>query len=274
MKPSNFIFVAHDFSTASRNSLNAAAQIALKKNLKLFVYHVVSAAVITDAQVPYTSSIEIDVKKATTLLRRGVTYLKKKFPGLSIAFEVDYGYLIPTLQGKIEEINPLLAVFGVKKRSGLDKVIFGDVCTSMIGKLKCPTLVVPQRFKTVDFNHIVYGWDGKNLEVRPLSVLKSLIPAENSDITAVNVSHYDDTVLKNAANYRMALRKYFPDTDTSLEMVQGLDKETEFEKAVKKLHPDVLVIYAHHYNLWQSIFHKRFSRFAVRFSHCPVLVVS
>lgn len=274
MKPNKIIFAAHDFSQSSKNSLEIAAALAQKTGSKLFIYHVVSASVLADSETVYTYSPDLDIKKASALLRRGITYLKKKFAGVAIAFEVDYGFLVPTMSNKVEELNPWLSVFGVKKRTGMDKVIFGDTSTTLIGKLKSPMLVVPLNYKSLKLNSLVYGWDGKSVEVHQLSVLKDMLGFDHSNVTALNVSHYDEQVEKNAASFKFALKKMLPNQHTDLKQILGLDKEVEFEKAVKNMKPDVLVIYAHHYSLWQSIFHKRFSRYALKFSQSPVLVVS
>ena len=274
MKPNKIVFAAHDFSQSSRNSLEVAAAIAQKTGSKLFIYHVVSSSVLADSETVYTYSPDLDIKKASALLRRGITYLKKKFVGVPIAFEVDFGFLVPMMTSKIEELNPWLTVLGVKKRTGMDKVIFGDTCTTLIGKVKSPMLVIPLNYKSLKLNTAVYGWDGKSAEVHQLNALKEMMGDDQTYLTALNVSHYDETVDKNAAAFKFALKKMFPNQHTDLKQVMGLDREVEFEKAVKKMKPDVLVVYAHHYSVWQNIFHKRFSRYALKFSQSPVLVVA
>lgn len=274
MKPNKIVFAAHDFSAASRNALEIAAGIAGKTGSKLFIYHVVSTSVLTDSESLYTYSPDADIKKSSALIRRGITYLKKKHPGLQIAFEVDYGFLVPAISEKIDTLKPWISVVGVKKRTGLDKVIFGDVCTTLIGKVKSALLVIPLNYKSLSLDNIAYGWDGKSAEVHQLASLKELVDGDPVSITAINVSHYDESVERNTGNFRQAMRKMFPAQHTDIHQVMGLDKEVEFEKAVKKMKPDVLVVYAHHYNAWQNLFHKRFSRYALKFSQSPVLIVS
>lgn len=274
MKPNKIVFAAHDFSVASKNALEIAAALARKTGSKLFIYHVVSTSVLTDSETLYTYSPEADIKKASALLRRGITYLKKKNQGVQIAFEVDYGFLVPSISEKIAALSPWISVVGVKKRTGLDKVIFGDVCTTLIGKVKCPLMVIPLNYKELEMKNIAYGWDGKSSEVHQLACLKDMIDGDPANIVAINVSHYDDNVEKNSSNFRQALRKMFPVQHTELKQVLGLDKEVEFEKAVRKMKPDILVVYAHHYNAWQNMFHKRFSRYALKFSQSPVLIVT
>jgi nucleotide-binding universal stress UspA family protein len=274
MKIIKTVFVAHDFSPASRNALEIAAGIAKKTGSKLFIYHVVSTTALTDQESVYVYSPEKDLKVAGALLRRGITYLKKKYTHVNIAFEIDFGFVMPAITDKVAEVQPWLTVVGVKKRTGLDRVIFGDVCTTLIGKLKSPMLVIPLNYKVLKLNTITYAWDGKSSEIHPLSVIKEILTSDKNHIIALNVTHYDEEVERHAAQFKSGLRKMFPTQLTELQQVQGLDKETEFEKALRKINPDILVVYAHHYNFWQNMFHKRFSKHALKFSQSPVIVVS
>ena len=89
MKPNKIIFAAHDFSPSSRNSLEVAAAIAEKTGSKLFIYHVVSSSVLADSETMYTFSPDQDIKKASALLRRGITYLKKKFSSVPVNKAID-----------------------------------------------------------------------------------------------------------------------------------------------------------------------------------------
>jgi nucleotide-binding universal stress UspA family protein len=275
MKPNKLILAAHDFSSASKNAIKIAADLAFQTNSKLFLYHVVSSSALLDTESLYAYSPEADIKKASTWMRRAVTYLKKNRPGLQVAFEVDFGFLMPVLTDKIQAMSPWLSVVGVKKRSGLDKVIFGDVCTTLVGKVRSPLLVVPANTKSIDLKLIAYGWDGKSAEVHQLSPLKELIgQLPNVQIKAVNVSHYDQAVEQHKLQFLALLKKMFPNQLTGIHQILGLDKEHEFEKAIHTMKPDVLVIYARHYNVWQSMFHKRFSKYAIKFTQVPVMIVS
>lgn len=274
MKLIKTVFAAHDFSPASRNSVELAARIAQKTNSKLFIYHVVSTSVLTDTETAAAYSPERDMREAAALMRRGITYLKKRVTHVNIAFEVDFGFLIPKIVDKIDELKPWLTVVGVKKRTGFDKVIFGDVCNTLVGRINSPMLVVPLNYKNLKLNTIAYGWDGKSAEVQQLTPVRELLAGQNAHVIALNVTHYDAEVEKNIGNFRIAFRKMFLGHHTEVQQVQGLDKETEFEKALRKINPDILVVFAHHYNFWQNMFHKRFSRHALKFSQSPVLVVS
>jgi|GEM_PF-1578371 nucleotide-binding universal stress UspA family protein len=275
MKLNKLILAAHDFSPSSKNAIKIAADIAFQTNSKLFLYHVVSTSAFLEAEAMYIYNPDDDIKKASAWMRRAISYLKKNRPGLQIAFEIDYGFLMPVLMDKIQSMSPWLTVVGVKKRKGLDKVIFGDVCTTLAGKVRSPLLVVPANAKSFDVNLVAYGWDGKTAEVHQLNPIKELIGSKsNVQIKAVNVSHYDQDVEQNKSLFLGLLKKMFPNQLTGIHQILGLDKEHEFEKAIQSMKPDVLVIYARHYNIWQSVFHKRFSKYAIKFTQIPVMIVS
>jgi len=275
MKSNKLILAAHDFSPSSKNAIKIAADIAFQTNSKLFLYHVVSTSAFLEAEALYIYNPDDDIKKVSAWMRRAISYLKKSRPGLQITFEVDYGFLLPVLSDKIQSMSPWLSVFGVKKRTGLDKVIFGDVCTALVGKVRSPLLVVPANAKSFDVNLVAYGWDGKTAEVHQLNPIKELIGSKsNVQIKAVNVSHYDQDVEQNKSLFLGLLKKMFPNQLTGIHQILGLDKEHEFEKAIQSMKPDVLVIYARHYNIWQSVFHKRFSKYAVKYTQVPVMIVS
>lgn len=274
MKPSKIILAAHDFSAASKNSLELAAQLSQQTNSTLCIYHVISTSALVNSETLYTYTPQNDIKNASALLKRGITYLRKKYANIKITFAVDYGFLIPSITSKVEELDPWLTIVGVKKRTGFDKVVFGDVCSTLVGKIKSPLLVIPLNYRKLKLEKIVYGWDGKSSDVQQLVALKELVSKQTSHITALNISHYDGEVEKNIGNFKKGLKKMFPNKITDLHQVQGLDVDTEFEKEIKRMDPDLLVVYAHHYTVWQSMFHKRFSRQAFKFTKSPLLVVS
>lgn len=274
MKNSKTILVAYDLSIASRNALEIAAEIAVNTNSSLFIYHVISASVLTDSEMVYTFSPEEDAKKMNALIKRGVTYLKKRFPGINVNYKIDYGFLIPSIIDKTKEISPWLSVFGVKKRTGLDKVIFGDTCSTLIGQLKGGMLVIPMNYRKLDFRLVAYAWDGQSSEVYQLAPLRTLINNGKSKIQAINITHYDEKADKNVQPFKQNLKRMFAGHSVEINQIQGLDKEKEMERVIRKIEPKLTVVFAHHYTTWQKIFHKRFSRKIFKFIKSPMLVIS
>ncbi len=273
MKPTTTIFAAHDFSKPSKNALNIAAELALKTQSTLFVYHVLSSAAITDNVNLVNFSADISLNRAMGALKRSVLALKKQFPGLKIEFDLGSGFLVTTISDKIKEINPWLSVLGVKKRTGFDKMIFGDVCSVLVDKVDVPMLVIPNNYKDLKLDKLSYAWDGDTLETSQLKPLNTLLGDQLSEILVLNVTHYDDTVLKKSNTFKSALQKMFKLHTVEIKHVMGLDTIKTMEEALLEIKPDLLVVYKHHESFWQRLFHKSFSKKAIQFSHSPVLVL-
>lgn len=273
MKPTTTIFAAHDFSKPSKNALNIAAELALKTQSTLFVYHVLSSAAITDNVNLVNFSADISLNRAMGALKRSVLALKKQFPGLKIEFDLGSGFLVTTISDKIKEINPWLSVLGVKKRTGFDKMIFGDVCSVLVDKVDVPMLVIPNNYKDLKLDKLSYAWDGDTLETSQLKPLNTLLGDQLSEILVLNVTHYDDTVLKKSNTFKSALQKMFKLQTVEIKHVMGLDTIKTMEETLLEIKPDLLVVYKHHESFWQRLFHKSFSKKAIQFSHSPVLVL-
>ena len=273
MKPTTTIFAAHDFSKPSKNALNIAAELALKTQSTLFVYHVLSSAAITDNVNLVNFSADISLNRVMGALKRSVLALKKQFPGLKIEFDLGSGFLVTTISDKIKEINPWISVLGVKKRTGFDKMIFGDVCSVLVDKVDVPMLVIPNNYKDLKLDKLSYAWDGDTLETSQLKPLNTLLGGQLSEILVLNVTHYDDTVLKKSNTFKSALQKMFKLQTVEIKHVMGLDTIKTMEEALLEIKPDLLVVYKHHESFWQRLFHKSFSKKAIQFSHSPVLVL-
>jgi nucleotide-binding universal stress UspA family protein len=273
MKPTSTIFATHDFSKPSKNALNIAAELALKTQSTLFVYHVLSSAAITDNVNLVNFSADISLNRAMGALKRSVLALKKQFPGLQIEFDLGSGFLVTTISDKIKEINPWISVLGVKKRTGFDKMIFGDVCSVLVDKVEVPMLVIPNNYKDLKLDKLSYAWDGDTLETSQLKPLNTLLGDHKSTLLVLNVTHYDDTVLKKSNTFKSALQKMFKSQSVEIKHVMGLDVIKTMEEALLEIQPDLLVVYKHHESFWQRLFHKSFSKKAIQFSHSPVLVL-
>lgn len=273
MKKSKYILVAHDFSEASKNALKVAAQIADAKQSRLFILNVLPITVMSDVEYAYTYSPDSDIQRNTTLMRRAISFLKRDHPQLNMTFSVTYAYVIPAILEAIKSYNPWLTILGVKKRSGLDRVIFGDVCTELVDKVDEPILVIPMNVKSFETKHVVYAWDGLNMQTAHLHLLKKLMSKEKQLVSAINVTHYDDKVQKNAIEYKKILAKYLYNHITDVVQIQGLDKPQTISNYLAKIKPDLLVVVAHHYGFFQKLFHKSFSKQALRFAKSPVLVI-
>ncbi len=268
----NTILFAHDFSSSADNALKLTAQFANSTGHHLHIYHVISTSVMVDTINIVDYSADQEIENAQNKINKEIESIQIQYPDLKMSSAVDYGFLIPKMVDKVNELNPKILVLGVKRRTGFDKVIFGDVCAVLVDKINVPLLVIPENTEHFDVNLIAYAWDGQTKETQQLKVLNEFV-SHSTIIKIVNVNHYDEEVLDRGKEFEGELQSVFQNQTVHLVQKLGLDEEATMEQALNDLHPDLLVVYAHHYSFWQSLFHKSFSKQAISFSKAPVLVV-
>lgn len=267
------IFVAHDFSKSSKNALNIAAQFAENLNARLYVYNVIPVALLSDIENSYVFNPDEAIKRNTTLMRRMVATVRKQHKGLTIVFEVDYGLVIPQLTNKIAEIKPWLTILGVKKRNAFDRVIFGDVCSDLVDLVDVPFMAIPSNYSKFKLNQVVYAWDGQSSDVEHLSFIRKLLVNDGAQITALNVTHYDEKTQNLVPKFKLNLKKFFYKHKSQVVQLIGLDNKQAVNNALLKIKPDLLVVYSHRYNFFQKLFHASFSKKAIKFSKSPILII-
>lgn len=269
----NTILFAHDFSSSSENALKLISEFANSTSKSLIIYHVVSTSIMLETvnMVDYSAEKEIDSAKA--IIQGEIAEIQKTLPNLNISLMVDFGFLIPTMVDKVTELKPSLLVLGVKKRTGFDKVIFGDVCSTLVDKIKVPMLVIPENTDSFNLNLIACAWDGKTAESEKLIALKDFNLNTTAKINVININHYDDAVLENSKVFKQNIQNMFANNQILMIQKLALDEEETMVVALNEMQPDLLVVFAHHYGFWQSLFHTSFSKQAISFSKAPVLVL-
>ncbi|MEJ1238439.1 universal stress protein [Chryseolinea sp. T2] len=120
-----------DFSTASRNALLFAAEIARRSSAQLVVGTVVQA--------------ERDEYDASTRLEDTLTSLRNSFGGeVQCTPAIASADLIDGITQIIGEHQPDLIVMGTKGASGLKEILIGSNTVKVISKTTVPVLVVPE----------------------------------------------------------------------------------------------------------------------------------
>jgi nucleotide-binding universal stress UspA family protein len=128
-----------DFSDASRNALNFAAEISRRSSARLIVVHIL---------VKRTDAGEAKAKLATLQ-----SDLVKAFPGLQCETLMLEGDLVASVKKIVAEEKPELVVMGTKGASGLKRILIGSNTVNVIAGTMTAVLVIPEVARFNDFLH-------------------------------------------------------------------------------------------------------------------------
>jgi nucleotide-binding universal stress UspA family protein len=156
-----------DFSEASRNAVNFAAEISKRSSARLLVVHILSK--------------DTNHEEAKANLATLQSELTKTF-GATLACETSMleGDLVDTIGEIIADKKPELVVMGTKGASGLKRILIGSNTVNVIANTTVPVLVIPEVARFADFqntgkNRVVLATDLEDLnDDDALDILKEL----------------------------------------------------------------------------------------------------
>jgi nucleotide-binding universal stress UspA family protein len=156
-----------DFSDASTNALNFAAELAQRAKARLIIVNVLQE-----------NEDENQTKKK---LEKKEFDLKEFFgSGLKVESALRTGSLVTAIKNIIAELGPDIVAMGTKGASGLKRVLIGSNTVNVIGETTVPVLVIPEIARFENFlmkgkNRIVLATDLDELkDDNALDILKEI----------------------------------------------------------------------------------------------------
>lgn len=183
------ILAATDFSKASRNAVNYAAEIARKSNARLILFHSYMPPIIV-SDVPVVMSLPEDVEKnALKTLRRMTSGLILKYgKNLKPELVCKYGMAVDAINTFAKERQVDLIVMGMEGSGYLEEKLVGSITTTLIAKCETPVLSIGKKIKYKAIKKIALATDylavGNSAVLNPLKDIAGLF---KSHIYVLNV---------------------------------------------------------------------------------------
>lgn len=257
------ILVGVDFTKSSENTINYAIEIAKRSEAKILLFHALTAPVI------HTTSglIFIDTKNLIKAEEKGMkdlqVQLSKKHPKVKVDIELTYDSIREKVE-KLSKKNKIsLAVLGLETKSKISKFIYGTSSVDLTGKIDCPIITVPERYKHHDTTKILIAIDNKESISSGLSKrIHSTINFIGAKVEFVHIKTEDELELgeKN--------RHPFPVTN-----VKSSDFQTGITNYAKKSKADAIMLISHNYSAFHNLFVDSNSKKIILSSNIPVISI-
>ena len=148
MRPFRTMLFAADFSANSQDAFRLAGSLAVENKTRIIVLHVVEPTLVTEepvamgqAAIQFFNAVRDEIPRES--LRR---QLREVY---SPNHPIDVEYLIREAEdaaedilGIADEIGADLIVMGTHGRTGLSRLLIGNVAESVLPKADCPVMVV------------------------------------------------------------------------------------------------------------------------------------
>jgi nucleotide-binding universal stress UspA family protein len=257
------ILVGIDFTKSADNTIEYAIEVARKSNAKVLLFHAIAAPAIHTTSglifIDADSTLKSDEKKMNELLIQ----LSKKHPDIKFDVELTYDTIKERVK-KLSKKNKIsLAVLGLETKSKISKFIYGTTSADLTGKIDCPVITVPEKYKHHEIKKILIAIDNKESISSGLSKrIHSTIDFIGADAEYVHIKTEDELELgeKN--------RHPFPITN-----IKAYDFHTGISNYAKKSKADAILLISHNYSAFHNLFIDSNSKKLILSSNIPVISI-
>jgi nucleotide-binding universal stress UspA family protein len=240
------LIAATDFSKASLNAVNYAADLAAAINAKLEVLHVMQVPVATVISDDIYGLEEEVYEQRTHKLQLLKQRLEKRTANrIPIACSVIEGRANSTIKDLAEDKKPLAIILGSKGVSNLQSVVFGSVALYTAKHSQFPVLLIPEKVKFKSISLIAFATD-LFLE-NSTQLLKDLRKWLNIFNAGLDVVHVNDIAgfKKEKEDQFASFKQHLKPYDVYFNYVVNYSVSDGISSYIKTKKPDLLVLTYH-----------------------------
>ncbi len=258
------ILVPVDFSECSGNALRYAVQLASLTQASIQVTNIVipeSEAMDYPILVAKSTQTRMEVAKErlNKFLDKHMTLLSqtlKYAPRLTT--DLQLGTPIQSICSMADNNDIDLIIMGSRgeNRKGIEKLI-GSVAQGVVGKAKCPVMIIPEKAQFQGISTMTYATDVKDSDPFEIWRTFGLIAPLSPKVRIVHVNFKKEGDLE--AWKKMEKMKHFfeertPPVEISIHHIPGKTLQKSLNDFVDKHDTDLLVMYQSQHGFWDRLF--------------------
>jgi nucleotide-binding universal stress UspA family protein len=271
MKP---IIATTDFSAASQNAVNYAADLASAIGCKLILFHVVQVpVVVSDVPMPepfYEDMLESAKQDLKEIREKLVMRNKGK---LDIEIEILPGSVSHELNEICDQLQPFAIVMGRGAGRSFEQLIIGSETFYAIKHLNYPILVVPESASFKGIKKIGLACDLEADEGSlPFAQLKELLLAFNPTVDIIHILPKEKALESGEVAESIRLQNHLNVYRPNFHFLTKEKVDNGLSEFAKQHELDLLVVFPRKHDFF-GLFHKRVSRSVILHHQLPVMTI-
>lgn len=275
------ILLPTDFSENSWNAIQYALKFFEETACTFYLLHVSTLSYSAANESPYIHDSDFVEK---TFIKPSKLHLKKILKRISKQFPdnkkhyfftlTDYDFFIDSVRRHVEEKGIDMIVMGTKGATGLKKLIIGSNAADVIKKVKCTTLIVPEKATFTPLKEIAFPTDFYlTYGVDLLKPLFEIVEAHQSSLRVLHVTHKPEQLNLGQQDNKDLLRDYFSSMEMSFHNLVNKNIEDAIECFVQSWSINLIAMVAKNLNYFEHIlFHNKVEEISYH-NHIPFLVI-
>lgn len=268
------LVTATDFSKASLNAVNYAADMAAAIKARLEILHVMQVPVITD--IPdYVVQLENEMyEQGAHKLQLLKQKLEKRTANLvKIAYNIMEGDTNSAIKEEAKNKKPLAIILGSKGAGNLENIIFGSVALHTAKHAQFPVLLIPEKAKFTNVSAIAFATDLLAENFSDLSKqLRKWLRVFDARLDVVYVNN--DTNFKIEKEKQFAsLKKHLSRYNVHFNYVENNSVPDGISAYIKTKKPGMMVLMYHKERFFHRLVYKSEFRNIFKNTAVPLLVI-
>jgi len=261
-----------DFSAASNNALEYAAQLARIYNARLLLFHAYMLPTPV-SEVPYVMITADELQKENEkLIERDAREITQKYQ-VETDWQVRIGIASDEIKAITRETDIAFIIIGMKGAGGFEKII-GSTTTNVLHKVKSPVLIIPHDagYKTV--TSIVYASDfSYQSSFHLFDPLLALLKQFKAALTILHVHLVHSSESPDLLMGKKDIAGIFEGHSFSFVTIENNSVTQGINHYLGEYGSDLLVMVAHKHGFFERIFSKNHTGAMAYETHIPMLVL-
>jgi nucleotide-binding universal stress UspA family protein len=273
----NTILTTTDFSPASLNAVNYAADLAVATDSNLMIVHILQLPTVY-GEVP-VAAVTIDEQIASA--EAGIKNLEKQVSQrtqgkLKIHTDVNaVGSVVPEIENYCRSVDPSFVVMGSRDGNAVERMLLGSTVATAMRNLSWPLIVVPPKATFNKLESIGFACDLKDVEeTAPIEEIRNLVTLFKAKLHIIHVNaegekNYPPSIIREASVVQEMFEKLHP----VYHFLNNVDIDKGLSEYAEKNSLDLLIVIPKKHGFIDKIFHKSHAKQLVIHTHVPVLSV-
>jgi len=264
-----------DFSPASINAMNYAADMACVTNCNLLLLHVHPYPVTAvDLPIPSFSSETVGdwQKERLEKLREDILFRTRE--RITITLREEEGNISDKIKEYCEVINPYAVVFGPETAAPAAQLLGAGITAEALQHLQWPVIIVPENVQFHNIKKIGLACDFKKVvDTIPVEEIKKMVAEFRASLLVLHVHDNGDEYTPQTIEESGWLQEMLYGLNPSYHFINSKNIEEGIEHFAAANKIDMLIVIPKKHTVLHRLFQKSHSKQLVIHSHVPVLAV-
>lgn len=268
LKNTKTILVGIDYTKSSDNALNYAAMLAKRSKASVMLFHIYETPVIHTYSGAYFISYKEMQGFNIARLNKYKSKAESKHPDVHFETFTTYKSFKAGVSDLIKSRKVHYVVLGLESKSKFSKFIYGTTGLEVAGKISCPVIIVPERYKEHQLKKMVFAVDNqKSIDSKLMQKVKDFNRLFKAEMQAVHFKTEDEFMLIPNKKSASINKKW------KVQVVESENFETGLFNYVKLNKVDLITIISHSHSLMYNLFNESNTKLLAFKTRIPIMSI-